>query len=298
MKTKKFLFAALAALVAMTTFTACGDDEKDDNGGDINFADYSSCVDMTYRAMLQKYGSPAMQFANFYIYENLKGDKKTEGITFAVNEETQTIYMVMQTLKEGAFKEADVKKYLSSKFTSYGSSTVTDEEEGITVTTYYYGNTKNEEDATLYVAYSLNSVTYTNPTNVPVAPESDAFLELEPIEIVDQFMGESIADVLDENEGKFLDMDGTYLASVEDAYYVYSFGLTASGGTVNKISLLYNEELSDADIVAYYQEAGYTCVKTGKNDDELDTYTFTNDAFVINYCDLVGQVTYRPYPQR
>lgn len=292
MKTKKYLFAALAALVAMTTFTACSDDEKG-GGDDINFADYSSCVDMTYGTMIKKYGEPAMQFGNFYYYKNLKNDKKTETVAFAVNEETQTIYMVMQMLKEGAFKEADVNKYLSSKFTSYGSSTVTDEEEGISVTTYNYGNTKKEEDATLYVSYSLNSVTYSNPTNVPTEPETDSFLGMEPLEIANLFMGEDIDNVLDEYEGKFLDMDGTYLASVEDAYYVYSFGLKTSNGSVDKISLLYNEDLTDAEIVAYYQEAGYTCVKTGKNDEELDTYTFTNDTYVINYSDLVGQVSFK-----
>ena len=57
--------------------------------------------------------------------------------------------------------------------------------------------------------------------------------------------------------------------------------------------LHFNEELTDDDVLAYYQAAGYTCTESGTNDEGGKIYTIVNaeDGVTINYSEGRGIAT-------
>lgn len=306
MKTRKYFFLMLAAAV----FAACSSsDDKNDsgsgngNGGQIepapaviDFTDYSSAIGMTYSDMIQKYPNPTQNFGDFYIYEFKEG--KVTSMTMAVNPETSTVYMVSETLAENAYKEADLKDYFAIKYRLYSSRNIDIyDEEGENVigktNIYTYGNAEKEEEATLVITLTNNeSVIYMNPKNVPVVPESAALEEITPVEAVASFLMSDMEDIEDEYPDAFMQMNGMYMASMDENPYLMSIALVPVDGFVSSMILLYNEELTDQDIIDYYTEQGYTVTKTETSEEETDIYLITNDAVVIEYSDLRGVVTY------
>lgn len=301
MKQTKIFIMMLAALL----MGGCSDDDDDttpdtpdtpDTPELIDFADYSTLIGASYSSVIRQYPNPVMNFGDFYMYE--PNDGKVEAFTVAINPTTQTVYMVIQTLASNAYSEADIDAYFAAKFTSYGKEAVADyDEDGKetgTYTNYYsYGNNAKPEEATLQITLMGNTgVTYLNPFDVP-EEQATSFEEITPIEAVLTFMGADIEDVLDEYGDALLDAGGIYMAFMEENPLLMGFALYPVDGIVTSMALLYNEELTDDDIIAYYEEAGYTIQSTGTNEDGLATYQFADDdlGIVIAYCDLVGTVT-------
>lgn len=302
---KKYLFLALAAVL----FAACGSDDDETpinkgNGGDngneqeqpalIDFADYSNVIDMSYSAMIRQYPNPTMNFGDFYIYE--PNDGKVSGLTIAVNPTSQTVYMIVEQLAENAFKEADIVDYFNSKYHSYGSEkqNVYDDNENVIgqTTVYSYGNAEKQDDATLVIALTGNeSVVYTNPQNIPETPEGPSLDEITPIEAATAFLLHDVEDIEDEYSGVFTQMNGMYMSFMEENPWIAGIAFTPEDGFVTSLIILYNEELSDDDIMAYYTEAGYTCTKTGQDEDGEDVYVITNGVISIDYSAQRGVVT-------
>ena len=301
---KKYLFMLLAATSLSLGFTSCGDDEKEEPVIDpvvIDFDDYSSTVGMTLQAMMNKYGEPTYNFLNYYLYE-LKGGKTT-GLTMVINPENNTVYGLMQSLAEDAYKPGDVLDYLASKYVSYGTRTETevneDTEETYTYTIHVFGNTQKEEDATLVIEYDGElEVDYYNPKNEPAEVNPGvAFETITPLEVVDQFLGEDIEDILDQYNN-LMENNGMYMAFMDENELLMGFALNTEERIVTSIVLLYNEDLSDEDIIDYYTKAGYTCTDTGEVDEDEETpiYVFTNPntGIFITYSGLRGVATQLP----
>ena len=301
---KKYLFMLLAATSLSLGFTSCGDDEKEEPVIDpvvIDFDDYSSTVGMTLQAMMNKYGEPAYNFLNYYLYELKCG--KTTSLTMVINPENNTVCGLMQWLAEGAYKPGDVLDYLASKYVSYGTRTETevdeDTEETYTYTIHVFGNTQKEEDATLVIEYDGElEVDYYNPKNEPAEVNpGDDFETITPLEVVDQFLGEDIEDILDQYNN-LMENNGMYMAFMDENELLMGFALNTQERIVNSIVLLYNEELSDEDIIDYYTKAGYTCTDTGEVDEDEETpiYLFSNPntGILITYSGLRGVATQLP----
>ncbi len=283
MKQTKFLLLMLAAAL----FAACSSDD-DDSGkkAPITFDDYSSVIGMSYSSMIRQYPNPSMQFGDFYMYETPK--EKVENLTIAINSENQTVYLVVENLKEGAYKEEDIVAYFTSKFKSYGVEKIEElDEEGNVIgesKVYGFGNTEKKENATLLISVQGNTVTYTNPQNYPDEPEGGALDEMTPIEAVNALIMGDLEEIESDYPDTFSEMGGMYVCFMEENPYLMGVAFTLDGGIVNSVILLYNEDLSDEDIINYYTEAGYTCQKTGYDEEEeADIYTFTNGMFAITY---------------
>lgn len=301
---KKYFFMLLAAATLSLGFSACGDDEKDEptpNNPEqpgtpeqpkvINFEDYSSAIGMTFQKMMSTYGEPTNNFGNFYSYAFDKGN--VASLLIIVNPENNLVYSLTEILKKDAYKAEDIRAYFASKYNAYEPVEVEyeDEETGekVTTTTYSYGNTKDIAEATLLITVNGNSdVTYSNPKNVYEEPEAEGFEGLEPDDAVSQFLGADIEDVLDEYEGLFMPVGETmYMAGVEDSEYLMSFALSVQNGKVVSVILLYNEDLSDDDIIEYYKQLGYTVIPEGEDEEGEPIYSFTKDVdgahIIINY---------------
>jgi len=268
---KLFIFLLLAPL-----FMACGDDKDEPVPVELEFADYSSLIGQGYSVMMRQLGEPVENFGDYYLYE--PNDGKTEMLMCGVNGETQTIYSIMQTFYTKAYKNADVVEYFKGKLNYYGSETGTmyDEDENeVQVTTYLFGNTTIPDDATLLVTVTDNTVTYTDPTNIPEEPETEGLGDIDPIAAVGLFLGQDINDIIDVYGDVFMEMGGMYVASVENDYLM-TIALTVTDGAVDSVILLFDEELTDEEIIDYYQQAGYTCTATGTDEEGETIYTFVN----------------------
>lgn len=299
---KKYLLMLLAATTLSLGFTACGDDDKEDPTPStpekpvITFDDYANCVGIGLNAMMTRFGEPTMNMGTFYMYTLEKGSK-TAMLTFIFNPENSTVYGVMQTLNDNAFKAADIKDYFASKYHYYGAETESyeDDETGevIEQVVYSYGNTEKKEDATLLIEYDGEiSVGYYNPKNEPAEIEPSGFADMTPEDVVNTFLGESIDDILEEYDG-FSSMGSTYMAFMDENDYMMGFALNVNEGEVASIVILYNEDLSDEDIIDYYKNAGYTITDTGEIDEEEGTpiYIFSNSNTRIVYSCSRGVAT-------
>ena len=300
---KKYLLMLLAATTLSLGFTACGDDDKEDPTPStpekpaINFDDYANCVGIGLNAMMSRFGEPTMNMGTFYMY-TLEEGSKTAMLTFIFNPENSTVYSVIQTLNDNAYKAADIKDYLASKYHYYGAESESYEDEDgevIEQIVYIYGNTEKKEDATLLIKYDgENSVGYYNPKNEPAEIEPSGFDDMTPEEVVDNFLGENIEDILEEYDG-FTSSGSMYMAFMEDAEYLMGFALNVVDDTVTSIILLYNEDLTDEDIIEYYKSAGYTITDTGEVDEEEGTpiYIFSKPSagITIVYSCSRGVVT-------
>ncbi len=301
MKQKMYLLLMLVAML----FTACGDDDDEpqnptpqpepEKPAVISFDDFSNLIDMSYSSMIKQFPNPTRQFGDFYMYENVKPN--VEGLTIAVNPDNKTVYMVIESLKENAYKEADIDAYFKSKLKFYGvEKQDTYDDDGKVIgqhNMYYYGNTDKAEDATLLVVVSGNEgVSYTNPQNAPAEPEGPALDDMTPIDAVNAFILGDVEEIEEEYPGVFTQASGMYMCFMDENPWLAGVAFTPNNGFVDTIILLYNEDLGDDDVVNYYKEAGYTCTKTGTNEDGDDTYTFTNGTYSVDYCAGRGEVKY------
>ena len=174
-----------------------------------------------------------------------------------------------------------------------------DTEETYTYTIHVFGNTQKEEDATLVIEYDGElEVDYYNPKNEPAEVNpGDDFETITPLEVVDQFLGEDIEDILDQYNN-LMENNGMYMAFMDENELLMGFALNTQDRIVTSIVLLYNEDLSDEDIIDYYTKAGYTCTDTGEVDEEEETpiYLFSNPntGILITYSGLRGVATQLP----
>ena len=293
---KKYFLFLLAALA----FVACGEDDDDVSseqkpGPDVvvdaaSFAvsDYSSAIDMSYANMVKTYGEAELSFASYYNYSSaqLKNDK-VESVTFIVNPDNNKICSVNEIFAEGAYKAEDINKYFASKLRSYGFNE--------TDSCYTYGNAEKPEESTLYVhVYGSMMVVYSNPQN-QIQDIVNGSIDGTPVEVERLLLGQNINDLLDEYPDAFIAIsDSLYMINYEDDPYLMSVAANVSDGIVNKVTILYNEELTDEDVIAYYTEEGYQCMPTGNvTEDGATQYMFTNVATgsIIIYADLVGVST-------
>ncbi len=293
MKQKMYLFLMLAA----TLFAACSsdDDDKVKNPSTISFEDYSTLIGASYSEMIRQYPEPTMSFGEFYMYEEVTPN--VEHLTMVINPDNQTVYMAIEQLKADAYKETDIDAYFKSKFYSYGVETYDeyDEEGNVigTTNTYNYGNTEDQAEATLLITLTGNqSVMYMNPLNMPVESEGGALDEMTPIDAVNEFLLGDLAEIEELYPDAFSDMGGMYACFMEENPSLMGVALTVSDGLVNSVILLYNEELGTEDIISYYTEAGYTCTKTGTDEDGYDVYTFTDGMISIAYTEGRGVATF------
>lgn len=290
---KKYLFL----LFALFSLVACEkDDDKNGNGNGgienlseaakaVQAVDYSSALGMSKSNVLSKYGEPAMQYGTFYMYQ-LEDDKYVEMVMLALNPSNDKVYNASVVLKEDVMTEDAIKEYLSSLYTCYGY----DEDAEV----YTYGNDKDKAKATITVSQSgANAITWTDVNNVPEEEEGsddEVFAELTPKEAVSLFLGMSEEDLI-ENYGKSLANvgEGIYMANVENDYLM-AVGITVSNGKVANVTLLFNEDLEDADVIAYYEGLGFTANPCGADDNGAEVYLFMNmtTGEMFTYADLVA----------
>jgi len=305
MKTRKYLFLMLAAAV----FAACGSDDKNEptggNGGGntdqptvvsgVAQIDNSSAIGLSYADMIKKFPNPTTQFGDFYFYEYTTGKLNT--LMTAINPETSTVYLVTEVLKEGAYTEEELTAYFAGKYKYYGTEKADRYDDDYNVigqtNVYTYGNTEDPTKATLLIVVTGNeAVSFTNPQNVPVVPDNPALDDITPAEAAQAFLLKSVEDIEDEYPDVFMLMNGMYSTFMEENPYLMGIAFTPVDGTVNTLVLLYNEDLSDEDVIAYYTDLGYTATKTGFNeDDKKDIYTISNGVVTIVYCDARSEVT-------
>jgi len=300
---KKYLMLLLAA----TLFVACNDDEPEVNPGKqdekiIDFPDYAEAVGLTYDNMLKKYGEPTMAFGGYYAFD-ATDTTKVSSVIMMVNTQLQQVYGVMETLVEGAYTEDQLKAYFSSKYTYYGTedevdkmlttkaNVEDDDAEAEGTQALVYGNDKDVNKATILIGlYGSSQVVYTNPALVPEQPEGPDMSTLNPASAVAKYMGASL-DVLKEDFGDALYMidENSYLISLEDNQWLMAMAFYLTDGVVKQMSLLYNEDLTDEDIIAYYQELGYTATPCGADEQTgKEVYLFMNmatgDMFTYSDC--------------
>lgn len=289
MKQKMFYFLMLAA----TLFAACSDDDSDKPKAPstIQFEDYSTLIGASYSEMIRQYPNPSMSFGDFYMYDSLTSN--VEGLTVAINPESQTVYLVMEMLKADAYNESDIDAYFKEKFFSYGVVELEDyDDEGNVVGTinqYNYGNVENPDEATLFITLTANqSVTYMNPFNIPTESEGGSLEDMNPIEAVNVFLFIDEEEIEEEYSDVFTQMDGMYMCFMEENLYLAGIAFTPVDGLVTSVIMLYNEDLSTEDIISYYTEAGYTCTLDGTDEEGYDVYTFTDGMISITYSDGRG----------
>lgn len=161
------------------------------------------------------------------------------------------------------------------------------------INVYNYGNTEDQAEATLLITLTGNqSVTYTNPLNMPAESEGGALDEITPIDAVSSFLLGDFAEIEEEYPDAFSDLGGMYAYFMEENPNLMGVALTVTDGLVDSVILLYNEELSTEDIIAYYTEAGYTCTQTGTDEEGYGVYTFTNGMISIAYTEGRGVATF------
>lgn len=294
MKQKMFFLLMLAAML----FVGCGDDDSNDgpnNNPSVATFDYSKLIDMSYSDMMKQYPNFTLLFGDFYTWDSV--NNSVAGLTVAINSETQTIYYVMEDLNEEACKEADIDAHFKSKYKFYGveQQDLYDDDQVVgKLNVYTYGNAEKQEDATLVITLSGNeSITYTNPKNEPTLPEGPSLDDMTPIEAVNAFIFADLEEIEEDYPGVFTQMNGMYMCFMEENPWLSGIAFTPVNDFVTSITILYNDEKDDQAIIDYYKEQGYTCIKTGYDeDDEADIYTISNSEFSIEYCAGRGVVTY------
>ena len=307
MKTRKYFFLMLAAAL----FAACGSDESNDSGNgngngngnneqpaavsSVAQIDNAGTIGMSYADMMQKYKEPTSQFGDFYLYEFKEG--KVTTLMAAINPETTTVYLVTEVLAKGAYTEEELTAYFAGKYKYYGTEKLDlyDEDYNVIGQTnvYGYGNTEDPDKATLLITLTGNeSVSFTNPQNVPAAPEAGALEDITPVEAVATFLMKDMEDIEDEYPDAFMQMNDKYMASMQENPYLMSISLQPVDGFVISMTLLYNEELTDQDIIDYYIEQGYTVTPNGKDTNGNDAYLITKGGISIAYSDARGVVTF------
>lgn len=282
---KKYFLMMLSAIL----FMACSNDDENKSAV-IDFEDYAQTVGMSYSNMIKTYGEPSMNFGSYYLYE-ITG-KNTQSITVVINPANSTVYSVMQMLGENAYKAEDIKAYFAKNYTLVSNQK--DEASGEDYTTFC--NAKSEDQATLVITVSGNeSVTYTNPQNEPSEPDGPSLDDMKPEDAVSTFLG------MDEED--FIDQYGDYTFSAEKGKYMIlmetdmlmGIGITVDNGKVTEVTLLYNEDLTDEDIIAYYEKLGFIASDCGEDEETgAHVYLFMNltTKEMFRYSDGIGHFVY------
>ncbi len=292
MKQKLYFLLMLTGLL----MTACSSDDDETKAPEtISFEDYSSVIGMSYSNMIRKYPNPSMQFGDFYAYEN--PTENVVNLTIAINPDNQTVYMIVESLKEGAYKEEDIDAYFKSKFKSYGMEKQDrlDEDDNVVGEShvYTYGNADKAEDATLVITLTDNtSVAYMDTKNVPVVPDGPGLEDITPIEAVNALIMADLDEVEEQFPGVFSEMAGMYACFMEENEYLSGIAFTLEEGLVSSVIMLYNEDLADEDIINYYTQAGYTCTEAGTDEDGETIYNITNGQYFITYSAGRGVAVY------
>lgn len=260
-----------------------------------DFADYSTYVGQSYNQLSRQFTDLEELFEGYYACA--PADGKTQMLMIGFNSDLES-HTIMQTLREGAYTLEQVIAYMDSKYTKYDPevSESTDEETGqtVTMTTYSYGNTPDADDATLLIAFADEmSIVYTNPKLAPQAVETEGIGEMSPIDVVDTFIGKSLADIEDEHPGVFADLFGlgiySTMASDDNEWLEGAALLLDDAQVATSIRLLF--ALEDAEVIAYYTANGYTCTENGTGDEGETLYTITNGTYTISYGGGTGDVT-------
>ena len=271
---KKYLLMLLAATTLSLGFTSCGSDDeevkpttenKDQQGNnddknqqgnnegenqngqsDVQTADFdfSSLIGLNVRQLIEKLGEPTQFFDGIYFFE-FANNQKIEAITVLVNPENNQVYTVMEDLAENAYALKDLTDYFDKKYTFYTlEANDGNEEEGIEPEdVYYYGNTKNEEDATLSIAVSSKgSIAYTDPKNTPAIPEgSTAFDAMNPEELI-SFLGADFNELQEQFGNPFSEVFGMLYASSENSEWINAISVSVNEGIVKSVSLFFEAE--------------------------------------------------------
>lgn len=292
MKVTKYFLIALAAL----TFSCCGSDDNDGDkgnepGSETTFTskeDLSGFVNANYKKLSQTYDDPDFSMNGIYSFSgNKTKNDKVETVTFMLNADEDKVYSVVEMLKEGSCKVSDMRKYFSQVYQLV-------ENDGDSILTF--ANNSDLEKASLTIQVSSSSVMYANPQLAPDEPEGGDFAD-NPIDLVESFYNRNIADIIDEYDGVFSKVDGNSYMSVTDEVndYVMAVGLGVEDDVVTKVTLLYNEDMSDEEIIEYYKGKDYTCTPTGKVDEEGNAEYLLKDEAAgaeIVFCAGIGVVTY------
>ena len=127
---------------------------------------------------------------------------------------------------------------------------------------------------------------------MPAEPSGSSSLEdMTPNDAVISFLLHDVEDIMDEYPGVFTNVGDMYMTFMEENPYLAGIAFTPVDGFITSIILLYNEDLTDEDIIAYYEELGYTATKTGEGE-EGDVYTITNGAVLITYSAGRAEITF------
>lgn len=271
----KKLFAFLAATLVIASCGGVGDpdrpyDPTDDPWEDpddepeeeiIDFPDYGDWVGRSYEDLVDEFDEPNTVVDNTCVY--LLNQEVTQTLIFFLNPANQHIYQIAQTLQKDFYTPEQIRAYFDDEYYDYGTSvsTYTDENGHQTaVTLYQWGNTVYEAEATLVITLVGNeTVTYADPTVVPEEITYYYFGNLDPIDVVSAFLGMGIEYILDEYGNKLVNGGYYYtgLCDEEQNDYLSCFELFVEDGAVAWIGLSFKADLTDDEIIGYYEDAGY-----------------------------------------
>lgn len=315
---KKYFYLLLAAAL----FVGCSEDDEtnvqdpgteiptDSVASQVKEWDYTSCLGMNLMQAIGKFGdTPAMDMGTMKMYQYETGKVKSAMLMFNNNEQ---LYMVSASLVENAVTADELKAYFGSRYTliaeESGTYTVGDEDEeegtgSVEEIAYHnlsYADTTDVVQATVTINIIMEGASttmmYMNPQLAPVEEDPET-ITMNAIGLVDEFMGQDIADVLDEYDGLFTTITETlYVANVTDDY-VTMVGLMLTDGVVSQMRLFY-DDATDDEVVAYYEENGYETITLEPVVDEetgasYPHYEFRNTAagLTLDYVDGMTTVS-------
>lgn len=317
---KKYFYLLLAAAL----FAGCSDDNDDETiqpgtgteqpGDNISQSteewDYASCLGMNLMQALGKFGdTPAMDMGTMKMYQYEGGKVIDVMLIFNDNEQ---LYMISASLTENAVTADEMKAYFGSRYMlideNSGTYTLGDEDEDGTgdaeEVSYCYLTYADNADANLatvtvniMVEDASATIIYMNPQLVPDLEENPDTITMNGIALINEFMGQSIADVLDEYDGLFVTINGEfYCADVTDDY-VQVVGLFVTDGIVDRVRLLC-DDITDDEVKAYCEENGSETITLDPVvDDETGVsyphYEFRNTeaGYTVDYIDGIITVS-------
>lgn len=277
-------------------------EEPDDDPDDeiIDFPDLSDLLGEDYVEIVRKLGAPDFEYGFTYLYNSSIEMEGVEALYISFNGESGKIYNVIQLLKAGAYRSEDIRTYFDDLYYSYGTEeeTFVDEDDTeVPYTSYGWGDRYDMENASIVVTLQdmpgNQMVTYTAPADMPTGAVTGNFGDITPLDVVSTFLGKGIDYILDEFGDRLAPNNGAYwgYAGENNTYLVYFTLFPDDDGVVSSIVLMYNDDLSDDDIIAYYEDAGYEIHETGEDEETgAPTYLFMNmnSGVAIYYCDLWG----------
>lgn len=316
---KKYFYLLLAAAL----FVGCSEDDGDDvkdtgtevpDGGQTQQSaewDYTSCLGMNLMQALGKFGdTPFMDMGTMKMYQYETGKVESAMLIFNDNEQ---LYMVSASLKKDAVTIDELKAYFGSRYVLVSEieetytpdnededETAGDVEEITSHSLSYVDNIEADQPTVtvnITIADASTTIIYMNPQMAPEEEEEPGTITMNAFALVDAFMGQNIADVLDEYEGLFTTVVGNFYGAAVTDDYVSMVGLVVTDGVVGQMRLFY-DEVSDDETVAYYEENGYEIITLEPVVDEdsgesYPHYEFKNTeaGFTVDYVDGIATVS-------